>query len=75
MSARDTLDLTPGRGVALGFVFLWFLMGGIAHFVATEMEMRIVPPYIPGPRAVVLLSGVFELLGALGLLFTDFGMG
>ncbi|MGJ7498697.1 DoxX family protein [Variovorax sp. RT4R15] len=30
--------------------------------------MRIVPPWIPWPRAAVLVSGVFELLGAAGLL-------
>jgi uncharacterized membrane protein len=53
----------------LGFVFLWFLIGGIAHFVATNTEMRIVPPYIPWPRGAVLVSGVFELLGAVGLLY------
>lgn len=53
----------------LAFVFLWFFIGGIAHFVATETEMRIVPPYIPWPRAAVLVSGVFELLGAAGLLW------
>lgn len=58
-----------GRRVALGFVFLWFLLGGIAHFVFTELEMRIVPPMLPSPRALVLISGVFELLGAAGLLF------
>jgi uncharacterized membrane protein len=52
----------------VGFVFLWFFVGGIAHFVATETEMRIVPPYIPWPRAAVLISGIFELLGAVGLL-------
>jgi uncharacterized membrane protein len=49
-------------------VFLWFLIGGIAHFSATEIEMRIVPPALPWPRAVVLISGVFELLGAAGIL-------
>lgn len=57
------------RRAGLAFVFLWFLVGGIAHFVATDTEMRIVPPYIPWPRAVVLVSGVFELLGAAGLLW------
>jgi uncharacterized membrane protein len=31
-------------------------------------EIRIVPPYIPWPRTAVLVSGVAELLGALGLL-------
>ncbi|MBG9386660.1 hypothetical protein I5803_01365 [Caenimonas sp. DR4.4] len=54
---------------ALVFVFLWFLLGGIAHFAFTEAEMRIVPPWLPEPRLVVWVSGVFELLGALGLLW------
>ena len=54
----------------MAFVVLWFLIGGIAHFTATQLEMRIVPPYIPWPRAVVLVSGVFELLGAIGLLYS-----
>ena len=58
-----------GLKLGLGFVFLWFAIGGVAHFAATSTEMRIVPPYIPWPRAVVLVSGAFELLGAAGLLF------
>jgi uncharacterized membrane protein len=58
-----------GRRVGTGFVFLWFAIGGVAHFAATGTEMRIVPPYIPWPHAVVLISGVFELLGAAGLLY------
>lgn len=53
----------------MGFIFLWFAIGGVAHFAATNTEMRIVPPYIPWPRSVVLVTGVFELLGAAGLLF------
>ena len=56
------------RVAGLGFVFLWFLVGGIAHFALTDIAMRIVPPFVPWPRAVVLATGVFELLGALGLL-------
>jgi uncharacterized membrane protein len=54
----------------LVFVFLWFFIGGIAHFAATAIETRIVPPYIPWPRAAVLISGVFELLGAIGLTYS-----
>jgi len=57
------------RLAGLGFVFLWFLIGGIAHFVFTDVEMRIVPPWMPWPRAAVLISGVFELFGAVGLLW------
>jgi uncharacterized membrane protein len=55
--------------VGLSFVFLWFAVGGVAHFAATSTEMSIVPPYIPWPRAAVLVSGVFELLGAAGILY------
>jgi uncharacterized membrane protein len=57
------------RRIGLGFVFLWFFLGGIAHFAATRLEMSIVPPSLPYPRALVLVSGTFELLGAFGLLF------
>ena len=61
--------LTAPKVAGVGVVFLWFFLGGIAHFVATQTEMRIVPPSIPHARAVVLVSGVFELLGAFGLLW------
>ncbi|MES2488166.1 MAG: hypothetical protein V4607_00140 [Pseudomonadota bacterium] len=53
----------------LGFVFIWFFFGGIGHFVATDFFVSIVPPYVPEPRAMVYISGVFELLGAIGILF------
>jgi uncharacterized membrane protein len=62
-SLRSVLKLA-----GLGFVFLWFAVGGYFHFAAIETEMRIVPPSIPWPRAMVLISGVFEWLGAIGIL-------
>jgi uncharacterized membrane protein len=68
----DDLSTDPSRGLrraGIVFVFLWFLIGGIAHFAFTEIEMRIVPPWIPWPRAVVLITGVLELAGAAGLLW------
>jgi len=63
------VSMSRGRLAGLAVVFLWFFVGGIAHFVATDTEMKIVPPYIPWPRAAVLVSGVFELLGAMGFLW------
>ena len=58
-----------GMRTALGFVFIWFFVGGIAHFLFVEAQMRIVPPYIPWPRAVVLASGGLEIAGAVALLW------
>jgi len=65
---HELTSISRTKLAGLGFVFLWFFIGGIAHFVATDVEIRIVPPYIPWPRTAVLVSGIFELLGAFGLL-------
>jgi uncharacterized membrane protein len=56
------------KRAAFVFVFLWFAIGGFFHFAATAAEMRIMPPYVPWPHAMVLVSGVFEWLGAAGML-------
>jgi uncharacterized membrane protein len=64
------MSLSPSAWLraALVFLVLWFGLGGLAHFLFTDAEMRIVPPWVPWPRAAVLVSGAFELLGAAGLL-------
>ncbi|HSI43497.1 MAG TPA: hypothetical protein VK949_04070 [Methylotenera sp.] len=49
------------------FVFTWFFIGGISHFVITDFYLRIMPPYIPFHLACIYISGAFELLGAFGL--------
>ena len=56
------------RKAGLVAVFLWFFLGGLAHFAFLDLEMRIVPPWVPWPRETVLATGVLELLGAAGLL-------
>jgi uncharacterized membrane protein len=68
MRNPEVKKLSRAKIAGLGFVFLWFFIGGIAHFAKTDLEMTIVPQYIPWPRAAVLVSGVFELMGAAGLL-------
>jgi uncharacterized membrane protein len=60
--------MSRGTRAALVFVFAWFLLGGLAHFAFTEAEVRIVPPWVPWPRIVVLVTGLLELTGAVGLL-------
>jgi len=55
------------RIAALCLVVLFFAIGGVGHFLATEAFVRIVPPWVPFPREVVYLTGVLELLGAIGV--------
>ncbi len=56
------------KTVGLAVVFLFFLIGGIAHFAVTDFFVRIMPPYIPFAREAVLLSGAIELILAFCLL-------
>jgi uncharacterized membrane protein len=44
-----------------------FVAAGVLHFKFPKMYESIVPPYLPSPHALVLLSGVFEILGGLGV--------
>jgi uncharacterized membrane protein len=53
--------------VGLAIVFLWFFFGGIGHFRSSAFFLSIVPPYIHFPLAVVYISGVFELIGAIAI--------
>jgi len=54
------------RYLGLAIVFAWFFVGGIFHFVRTELFLQIMPPYVPLPLAAVYVSGAFEILFALG---------
>ena len=58
------------RAVCLGITLFWFTVGGAAHFFATDFFVHITPPWVPQPRAVVLWSGVLELLLAATVAFS-----
>ncbi len=54
--------------IGLAIVFSWFFFGGVGHFVITDFFVSIVPPSVPWPVMAVYVSGVFEILGAIGIL-------
>ena len=56
------------RGVSLVVLAALFVGAGVLHFVKPRMFESIVPPSLPSPRALVLVSGAAEVLGGLGLL-------
>ena len=47
---------------------LLFVLAGTWHFVHPTTYLAIMPPQLPQPLALVYASGIFELLGGLGLL-------
>jgi uncharacterized membrane protein len=56
------------RRIALFGVALFFVGAGVFHFVNAAFFVAIVPPYLPAHLELVYLSGVFEILGGLGVL-------
>lgn len=56
------------RRIALVLLSLFFVSIGIAHFAAAQAFVDIMPPYLPWHLQLVWLSGVFEILGGLGVL-------
>lgn len=52
--------------IALGVAMISI---GILHFLQPDGFVRIVPRELPGPLALVYVSGFFEVLGGLGLFF------
>ncbi len=48
-------------------VMLFFT--GSAHFTSMkEILVRMVPPWVPYPRLAIFVTGILEILGAIGLL-------
>ena len=62
-TALDDWHAATRAGLALMFVFT-----GTAHFARERPDLvRMVPPALPYPGALVTLTGVAELAGAVGL--------
>ena len=64
----DYVDSWP-RAIAVGLAAM-FVLTGVAHFVQPLRNdmIAIVPPRLPAPALLVTITGVLELLGAVGLL-------
>ena len=64
VDALDNWHAATRAGLAVMFVFT-----GIAHFTKTRKDLvKIVPPRFPAPEVLVTLTGIAEILGAIGLL-------
>jgi uncharacterized membrane protein len=54
--------------VFLVLAAVFFSGAGVLHFLRPAMYMKIMPPYIPWPLAMVYISGAAEIAGGLGIL-------
>ncbi len=44
---------------------LFWFAGGVNHFINTDFYLTLMPDYIPAHRAMVLLSGVTEIVAGI----------
>src|SRR5262245_39633177 len=64
VDSMDSWHAATRVGLAVMFVFT-----SVAHFNRMRPDLiRMVPPRFPNPGALVTLSGIAEIVGALGLL-------
>lgn len=61
-------DQSSRKELLRGVLAVAIIIVGITHFIRPEQYARIVPPELPAPIALVYISGVFEILGGIGLL-------
>ena len=54
--------------ISIGAMSALMAGAGVMHFVTPQFFVDIVPAALPSPLGIVYVSGVFEILGALGLL-------
>ncbi|GJE11615.1 MULTISPECIES: DoxX family protein [Methylobacterium] len=77
MTERETgreieRETGPGRrrlryGLAAGYAGI-----GIVHLLATDAMLPLMPAWVPEPRLVILVTGLCEIAGAVGLLTRRF---
>ena len=45
-----------------------FILTGVLHFIVPKIYLKIMPDYIPHHKAMVFWSGIFEVLGGIGIM-------
>ena len=74
MSEMAGMRSSGGRGFTAGLIVFAgiFVASGFLHFFHPQPYMRIIPPALPWPRALVFISGAAEILGGVGLFLRKF---
>ena len=55
--------------ITIYLMSLFYIVGGIKHFTNVDWYMKIMRPYLPYHKELVYLSGVFEIILGIMLVF------
>jgi uncharacterized membrane protein len=59
--------ILPNKQILKVLFALCMIAAGLSHFIVPHPYVKIVPPQLPYPEAIVYISGFFEILGGIGL--------
>jgi uncharacterized membrane protein len=65
-SMFPSVAVAPRTRAKVG-VSLFFLMTSVGHFVRPEAMAEMLPPWVPARVPIIHVTGVLELLGAIGI--------
>lgn len=53
-----------------GLLAAFFVVAGVNHFANPTPYLTMMPAYLPAPTALIEISGVAEVMGGLGVLYS-----
>ena len=62
-------SMSVARKISLIVMATFFVLAGINHFLHPRPYLAMIPPYVPFPRAMNVISGVAEIIGGAAALF------
>lgn len=60
------LKIAPATRARIGLSF-FFIFTAIGHFIKTEEMAAMLPAFVPNRVAIIIVTGILELLGAIGV--------
>lgn len=58
------------RKISIFVLSVFFIIAGANHFIAADVYLPLIPPYLPWPLGLVYLSGIAEILGGVAIAFS-----
>ena len=60
--------MIAGRTISSILLVTFFVLAGLNHFLHPQAYLTMIPPYVPFPRAVNVISGAAEVGGGIAVL-------
>lgn len=63
------MELNVNQKISLILLATFFIVGGTLHFIFPLAYSEIMPAWLPAHKVLVLVSGICEIAGGIGVLF------